>query len=193
MDKNFLRQRIVTFRQELQPTLRDEKHRLILQHLVSLPEVQAAKEIMVYLDYRGEVATADILRWGWAAGKTMAVPVTLKPERKLVPVAIHTFDDLQIGAYGIREPRLGKEVPAEHLDLVLVPGVAFDRHGWRLGYGGGYYDRFLPRLRPDCLKIGLAYDLQIVQQVPFEEHDIPLDLLVTETEVIDCKERRSGS
>lgn len=218
MDKNFLRQKIITQRQELEPAVRQEKNKLILGNFVSVPIVQAAKVIMVYLDFRGEVETSGILQWGWDACKVMTAPVTLKQERKLVPVVIHTFDELRIGAYGIREPiaedqdfddrsewegmetgiSSGKKtaesgLSVESLDLVLVPGVAFDRRGGRLGYGGGYYDRFLPRLRSGTITIGLAYDLQLVEQVPTETHDVPLDLLVTETGVIDCRQQRSGA
>lgn len=196
MDKNLLRQMIITQRQELEPAVRQEKNKLILDNFVSVPIVQAAKVIMVYLDFRGEVETSGILQWGWDACKVMTAPVTLKQERKLVPVVIHTFDELRIGAYGIREPIAEDQDfddRSETLDLVLVPGVAFDRRGGRLGYGGGYYDRFLPRLRSGTITIGLAYDLQLVEQVPAETHDVPLDLLVTETGVIDCRQQRSGT
>lgn len=85
------------------------------------------------------------------------------------------------------EVRISGEVPIESLDAVIVPGVAFDHSGGRLGYGGGYYDRFLPKLRPDTVKIGVAYELQLIKQIPVEEHDVHLDRIVTETGIYNCR------
>lgn len=125
----------------------------------------------------------------------MAVPVSKPAERKIIPVRLNSFEELTAGPYGIREPDMHVQLAAGHLnalpdalsvqelDVVIVPGVAFDRKGGRLGYGGGYYDRFLPQLRPNALKIGIAYQLQMVEQLPMETHDIPLDLIVTEKSV----------
>ncbi|WP_018130958.1 5-formyltetrahydrofolate cyclo-ligase [Effusibacillus pohliae] len=189
MDKNELRRRILARRNGLDGAERAKKNEAIFRNLVSIPQVQAAGTFLLYLDFRGEVETARILQWGWQAGKRMAVPVTVPAERKLVPVEIRSFTELEPGAYGIREPKAGGRVPVpvDTIDAVLVPGVAFDRRGGRLGYGGGYYDRFLLLLRSDALKIGLAYELQLVEEVPAEEHDVQLDLLVTENAVVNCR------
>lgn len=103
-------------------------------------------------------------------------------------LGVHLVDhelDLVAGPFGLAQPR--EAAPLAHLfliDVVIVPGVAFDACGARLGYGGGYYDRLLPQLRPDCLRIGLAFDQQILPDVPAEEHDAKVDLIVTPSRVI---------
>lgn len=198
MNKNEIRERILARRNALPPAERSAKNTAVLQNLLSIPQVQNARTIMLYLDFRGEVETDGILRWGWQAGKRMAVPVTVKALRKLIPVELRPFAELQVGTYGIREPKGGTdsrlegrlradEVPVASIDVSIVPGLAFDGKGGRLGYGGGYYDRFLPSLRPDALKIGLAYEFQLVDSVPAEAHDIRMDLIVTESSVRNCK------
>lgn len=196
MDKILLRQQILEKRKAMTATERMEKQDGIVSGLLSLPQMQRAQTVFLYLDFRGEVSTDEILRWGWNQDKTMAIPVTVIEKKRLIPVAIRSFDEVRPGAYGIREPIVSANtekdpescaIPAESIDVVIVPGVAFDPRGGRLGYGGGYYDRFLPKLRTDVVKIGLAFELQVVDQVPVEEHDIHLDFLVTEKRVIDCK------
>ncbi|GAX88789.1 5-formyltetrahydrofolate cyclo-ligase [Effusibacillus lacus] len=197
MDKSLIRQRILERRSAMSGGVRAAKQASIFRNLMTIPQLQTALTVFLYLDFRGEVETDEIFRWGWQTGKRMAVPVTVIQERKLIPVELHSFEDLEIGAYGIREPRIQHSgslveglmehaVPVSSIDVVLVPGVAFDLQGGRLGYGGGYYDRFLPMLRSDAVKIGLAFDLQLVDRLPVEEHDIHLDYVVTESSVIHC-------
>ncbi|BCJ87183.1 5-formyltetrahydrofolate cyclo-ligase [Effusibacillus dendaii] len=195
MDKDGLRRQILHKRLSMSAAERADKQVRILKHLLTVPHLQQAETILLYLDFRGEVETEQIFRWGWNAGKTMAVPVSKPAERKIIPVRLNSFEELTAGPYGIREPDMHVQLAAGHLnalpdalsvqelDVVIVPGVAFDRKGGRLGYGGGYYDRFLPQLRPNALKIGIAYQLQMVEQLPMETHDIPLDLIVTEKSV----------
>jgi 5-formyltetrahydrofolate cyclo-ligase len=120
----------------------------------------------------------------------MAAPATIPSERRLIPIALESFDDLTISSFGVREPKLTEGIPVDSIDVVLLPGVAFDKQGFRLGYGGGYYDRFLPLLSPHTITIGVAYELQLLQQVPTEAHDIPLDLIVTESQILNCRELR---
>jgi 5-formyltetrahydrofolate cyclo-ligase len=91
------------------------------------------------------------------------------------------FDDLTLSKYGLYEPQEEQQrpIPPQEVDLAILPGVAFDLRGYRLGYGGGYFDRFLDSLRPDCPKIALAYDFQVVTQLPVEEHDTKVDIIIT--------------
>jgi 5-formyltetrahydrofolate cyclo-ligase len=190
MDKDTLRRQILADRKILPEAERQAKQQQIFLRLLSVPGVQTAQTILLYLDFRGEVETSEILAWGWQTGKTMAVPLTLKESRRIIPVQIRSHADIQPGSYGIREPKpeIAEKgtLPAPTIDIVIVPGVAFDRRGVRLGYGGGYYDRFLPMLRSDTVKIGLAFELQMVERVPVEEHDVRLNYVVTEQRIIDC-------
>lgn len=182
MDKKALRKELLTKRNELTPEQRVDYGEAILRHLIEMPELQAAKTVLVYLDFRGEVESEPIISWGLAAGKTICAPVTVVEERRLIPVKMTSPTDVAIGAYNIREPILREDfvVNVEEIDAVVLPGVGFDRQGGRLGYGGGYYDRFLPRLRPGVPKIAVAYEVQVLPETPREPHDCVLTALVTE-------------
>jgi 5-formyltetrahydrofolate cyclo-ligase len=204
VEKKALRRRLLEARQALAEAERNEWDARILANLMSLPEVQAARTLLVYLDFKAEVSSRGLIEWAIGEGKTVCAPVTLVEERRLIPVRLRSADDVVSGAYGIREPKLKERlrleeesagfdeamlaenpavVPLAEIDVVILPGVGFDRFGGRLGYGGGYYDRFLPRLRPDAGKIAVAYEMQMLPEVPLEPHDTRLDVVVTEMAV----------
>jgi len=154
----------------------------------NLPVCQSAQSVMVYVGYRSEVRTDALIPRLLEAGKTVYVPWCDEDELRLF--RLETASELTPGAFGILEPpaelredpkRAGQ--PSE-LDIVLVPGLAFDRAGGRLGQGKGYYDRLLSNVSDDCVIVGLAFDIQMVQRVPVEIHDIAIDFVVTELEVI---------
>jgi 5-formyltetrahydrofolate cyclo-ligase len=136
---------------------------------------------MLYVAFRGEVDTYPIAGRLISDGKVVCLPRTDVSGQTITPAF---WDGRQAslvrGAYGILEPSAEVEVfsPLE-IDMVLVPALAFDRSGYRLGYGGGYYDRFLPRCRPDALTAGVGFDWQVLDSVPHEPHDIPLKALIT--------------
>jgi 5-formyltetrahydrofolate cyclo-ligase len=183
--KKQLRISLLAKRSALDPVERQAHDEAILRHLTAMPEVQAAETILLYLDFRGEPSSDAMIRWGLAAGKRICAPKTIVAERRLIPIRITDADDLVIGAYDIREPRdaEGARMEAAEIDAVILPGVGFDRRGGRLGYGGGYYDRFLPQLREGVPKIAVAYEVQVLPEVPLEPHDMQLDALVTEAGV----------
>ncbi|RMF86283.1 MAG: 5-formyltetrahydrofolate cyclo-ligase [Nitrospinota bacterium] len=158
--------------------------------LFSLPEFQQASFLLFYMAIRGEVQTEAMVRSALQLGKQVAVPLVDTQRRGLRISLVTDVDrDLQPGHFGILEPRPDaiREVSPEDVDIALIPGVAFDRSGGRLGRGGGYYDRFLSTLPARVLKIGLAFHLQLVPCVPRYPHDVPVDMLVTEKEVIVCQ------
>jgi 5-formyltetrahydrofolate cyclo-ligase len=140
--------------------------------------------MMIFLSFGSEVNTDYIVEWGWRRGKRILVP-SCKPEtRELIISPITSFDQVAPGYFGIREPKREflKPVSTEEIDLVVVPAVAFDRRGYRVGYGGGYYDRFLTGM--DVPKIGLAFSCQIIPEAPISPYDLPVDGIVTEKEYI---------
>ena len=151
-----------------------------LERLTALPEWQAAYHILLYLALPGEINVemlADV-----PAGKTFYAP-RIAPRRALT---VHAFQPgvtlLETNAKGLREPTSQTpQVAPERLDLVIVPGLLFDEWGNRLGYGGGHYDRFLARLRPDCVTVGVAVGNAVVPTLPTEAHDIAMQLIVTPT------------
>jgi 5-formyltetrahydrofolate cyclo-ligase len=157
----------------------------IVAELMRIEEIRKASTLMVYLSFGSEVRTDDLIRWCWKEGKRICVPFCHVESRELTACRIDGFDELETGHYGIRAPKEGllRPVDGGEIDAILVPAVAFDRRGYRIGYGGGYYDRFLPRV-PRAAKIGVAFVSQIIEEIPVDGHDLPVDLIVTEKEVI---------
>ena len=186
--KKEIRQRILGLRNALPPEMIAAASTEIVRRLTGLPGIRAAATLMVYLSFGSEVDTDALIRWGWAEGKRIAVPLCSPEGCCLTPCLIGDFAELEKGHYGIREPRATCLRPADpgRIDAVLVPAVAFDSRGYRVGYGGGYYDRFLPRI-PRAVRIGVAFAGQVVAAVPAEAHDLPVDLIVTEEGLIPCR------
>lgn len=149
------------------------------------PSLFPAHAVLIYLPMPGELDISPIARKAWRAGKIVAAPRLNRADRSITPVRIRNFDADLVpvqGIRGLREPRLGlEEVPVDNLDLVLVPGLAFDRLGHRLGRGAGYYDRFLPRLSAHTKVVGVCHDHQIIDRVPTEPHDVRVHAILTPT------------
>ncbi|WP_406677004.1 5-formyltetrahydrofolate cyclo-ligase [Moorella sp. ACPs] len=185
--KKQLRQQIIARRDALAKTVREAKSEIIVNKLQGLPAWQQAGTIMSYVSFGSEVATPALIKAALAGGKRVAVPLCVRDGRRLIASEVLAFpDDLQPGTWGILEPRPESLRPLDPklIDLVIVPGVAFDRAGNRLGYGAGYYDRFLATLRPETRTIALAFAEQIVPDVYPEAHDRPVDMVITDTEII---------
>jgi 5-formyltetrahydrofolate cyclo-ligase len=183
--KKEIRKRILQIRDAMPPDEIAEKSNRVADRLIELREVRSASTIMVFLNFGSEVQTDGFISWGWEMQKRIIVPLCRPDEREMMPCIINDFSDLETGHYGIREPRSGSAVvvPLEEIDAVLIPAVAFDRSGRRVGYGGGYYDRFLPRV-PRAARIGVVFACQIVPEVRADQHDVPAQRIVTERGVI---------
>jgi 5-formyltetrahydrofolate cyclo-ligase len=180
-DKREIRKKILALRDGMTPAEIAAKSASIVGWLTGLRELREACTLMVFCSFGSEVRTDDLLRWGWEAGKRIVVPLCRPEERGLTPCLLGSFSELEIGHYGIREPRREyvRPVLREEIDAILVPAVAFDRRGHRVGYGGGFYDRFLPQI-PRAVRIGAAFSCQTVGRVPEDPHDLPVDRIVTE-------------
>lgn len=162
----------------------DDSHRLSAQiqgRLLLLPEYAAAQTIALYHPVKREVETAMIFAAGRSCGKTLCFPRTCGDHLEFV--AVDRLADLAPGRYGIFEPVGGRAVAVAEFDLVVLPGIGFDRRGFRLGYGKGYYDRTLAGRTPRTRLVGLGYRFQIVESLPTHDHDIALDMVVTEDEI----------
>ena len=151
--------------------------------LVAAPYFKRAKHMAIYISQRSEVDTRSLLRRALAMGKKVFVP-SVDPHRKALRFfPIRSLSrDLQKGHYGVLEPKPNLKVPAstKHLDLIVLPGLGFDRRGGRLGRGQGYFDRFLKKVRR-VRKVGLAFDAQILKKIPMTSHDVYLDGVITES------------
>ncbi len=159
----------------------------ISQRLFNLQEFEDARTISIYLHIGSEVRTREILAWCIAQAKRVIIPVTNRMSRRLIFSELTAPEkELEIGNFGILEPKTEflRPVPLEEAEVALVPGIAWDLRGYRLGYGGGYYDRSINSLHNHVLTVGLGYDFQIVREVPTTRYDRPVDKIVTERRVI---------
>jgi len=163
---------------------KDELSGTICEKFVALPAYATARTVMYYVDVRTEVRTRHYLPTALGHGKRIVVPWCLDGELELFH--LENMDELAVGMYKILEPREelrqlpAKQVPIEELDLVMVPGVAFDRRGARMGHGLGYYDKLLEHARPDTPLVALAFECQLFPEIPVQQHDIFMDQIITE-------------
>ncbi len=189
--REIFRKKILMLRDKLSEKDLNEKNREIFRTLLSLREIQQAETIFIYANFRSEVGTEGILHHFLKEGKRVAVPLTQVTQRKLIAVHI-TDPDSQLapGYCRIPEPTeatvKSSVIDPHEIDTVIIPGSVFDDRGGRLGYGGGYYDRFLVDESPRAKRIALAFELQIVPKVAMLEHDQYMDIIVTEKRIIHC-------
>lgn len=184
-----LRKSTLAARDRLSFLDRRDKSCAIYQRLLLLEVIAASETLFVYVDFRSEVETRPLIAELLRQGKRVVVPVTLVKEKRLLPVSIQDLEkDLVLGYCSIPEPRVELRkacvVDGSEIDTILVPGSVFDERGGRLGYGGGYYDRFMAHEAPDARRIGLAFELQVVDRLSLQPHDQLLDLIVTEKRII---------
>lgn len=180
--KSAIRKEILRQRREMTPDTVEAKSAQIVSRLMSLSIVEKPQVIMCYMDFRNEVQTEALIEYLLSLDKNIVLPKVNTETDSLDLFQINGFRDLISGSMGIREPasHLPQVLPTD-VDLILAPGVAFDLKGYRMGYGAGYYDKLLPQIRPDCAVIGLAFDIQVVDELPVEPHDHPMDSILTES------------
>lgn len=165
----------------------------ICETFIAQPEFAAAKTVMVYIDVRTEVKTRQHLPKLLEGDKRIVVPYCIDGELELF--LLESMDELEIGMYKILEPKTelrnvaAKKIAVEELDLVMVPGVAFDARGARMGHGMGYYDKLLEHARPDAPLIALAFECQLFPEIPTDAHDVYMDKIITEERTIQGKGR----
>lgn len=187
--KKQLRKDIIGSRMAQSDNAVAEKSARIAEKVKTLPEFEKAGLVMFYIDFRKEVMTGELIKYALVNGKRVVIPITDTKNIKLIPSELKDFPgDLTPGTWGILEPKEDCVRPVEpsEIDFVIVPGVSFDEKGNRLGYGGGFYDRFLRLTRPDTSFAALAFELQIRDDVCPEEHDYPVHYVVTENRIIKC-------
>ncbi len=184
--KRALRERVIALRDALPAEDRHAAARAIAARLLAQPALAAARTVLLTLPFRSEWDARILVARALATGKTVVLP---RVDRELRILALHSIrdprSDVEPGYRGIPEPRLDcPAVAPEAIEWVLVPGVAFDATGGRLGYGGGFYDRLLPRLPAGVPRVAGALELQIVDHVPAAPHDCRVDAIVTEMRTI---------
>ncbi|NPA54227.1 MAG: 5-formyltetrahydrofolate cyclo-ligase [Aquificae bacterium] len=182
--KNSIREALLQERELYSPT--NEEIENIKKRFFSLPKVKASKYVLLYFPHKKEVNTLPIIDELLKQKKVILLPKV--KDKDILPIQVKNLSTLKSGYAGIKEPE-GNPVSPEIIDVIVIPGIAFDKRGYRLGYGKGFYDRFLKKTKG--LKVGLAYDFQVLDKLPKEEHDVPVDILITPTKTIYIKEEKN--
>jgi len=178
MDKKALRREIGAKKRALSAAEIESRSAILAEKLFSTVQYRDCKSLYAYLSFNQEVRTNPIIQRAWADGKRVAVPKVVGDE--MVFIWIDSFEGLAPqGAFHIMEPIEDGPVAEDETALILMPGLAFDPQGHRVGYGGGYYDRFLEN-EPDHPLVALCYDFQLYDRLEVEAHDVPVDVVITD-------------
>lgn len=180
-NKAAIRKRLREIVAALSETERHQKSITACSLVAASPEFAAARVVMLFLSTPHEIDTASLALKSWQAGKTVVVPKVSWDQRRMLPVEISSLTtSMTTSGPGVREPVAGQPIPVGFIDLVIVPGLGFSSDGHRIGRGMGFYDRFLAQ--PEFLGVscGLAFDEQIVPELPVLDHDMPLSMLASD-------------
>jgi len=184
-----IRKRVLAERDNLDLKTRTNKSEQIRKKLLLLEQIQKSRVVFCYVNFRSEVKTKQLISDLLNRGIMVAVPLTLEAEKKLLPVIISDVEkDLEPGYCTILEPK--KELVTQScvdpgkIDTIILPGSVFDVSGGRMGYGGGFYDRFIAYQAPRAQCVGICYDLQLVEKLILEPHDQEMGCIVTESKLI---------
>lgn len=183
MDKNDLRAVALNKRQEIKNAGFDAA---ITERLIGLSEFKNAETVLCYVSRDDEISTEKIIEYSFKNNKRVGVPFCTDEKGIMTFYSINSFNDLQNGRFGIKEPIVSscKKIDSYDNTVVIVPALCVSRNGFRLGYGGGYYDRFLAD--KSVTSIGLCYNDLIIDNIDINDYDIPLDIIITENELIYC-------
>ncbi len=189
-EKSRLRSEVIRKRDAIPLEVKKAKDRMIRERLSGLGEYRNAGTVMLFASFRTEVDTIPIIRDALMQGKRVVLPKVDSAKKELGLYNIRSVDELIPGFLGIPEPGVveGRKVAPEELELIVMPGVAFDERGGRLGYGGGYYDRLGAGLRHRPPLVAVAYEEQVISEVPVADHDIRVDKIVTDRRVIEVRD-----
>ncbi len=175
--KQELRDKILTILRNQKEEDRLAKSLMIQDKLFEMREFRKSGTVLFYASFDGEVDTFEMMKKAKKIGKKIGLPVVVREKNKIMPTFVEYLDNLQEGVFGIKQPteRDCKPLGVNEIDMVIVPGIAFDKAKNRLGRGGGYYDRFLCTLPSHISTVGLAFDFQMIDHIPQQkEHDFPV-------------------
>ena len=181
--KTVLRKQYKQIRSQLTTSQVTNNSEKIATYLFETAFWKNSSVVMLYLSFQNEVITDRIYKRGWQEGKTMLIPICSPQNGIMTMSKLSAFEQLTHNRYGIRELPDGLQqiVPPETIDLCLIPGIAFDKYGNRLGFGSGYYDRYLAKISPDVPRIALAHSCQLYDGVlPTDQYDLPMHYMLTE-------------
>lgn len=184
MNKSQLRLQLQKKLRSIPEQEKAKKSRLACKKLISTEEFQRSSVIMLFLSLPTEVDTSDAVLYAWQMGKIVVMPKISWQQRHMIPVVITSLEKGFTTEFGVlRNPVTGTPMPFSEIDMVVAPGLGFDRKSNRLGRGGSYYDRFFKNQDLNAIRCGLAFDEQVVDDVPITDSDMPVNMLVTDKEI----------
>ena len=189
--KRDVRRAILEARDAIAPADRERSAAAVTERFLSLPEMAGARTVMAFWSFGSELPTLPLIDALHARGVMVALPRIEDGELK--PRRYEPGDPMTETAFGALEPADGAAIDPAAIDVIITPAVAFDREGARVGYGGGFYDRFFPRTRSDCLRAGVGLEVQLLppgSKLSLGHFDLLIDLIVTDVETIRCRSRR---
>lgn len=189
MDKKSLRKEMLRNRSKIPYETRENYSKLICNSLSELEYYKNADIIMAFISFGSEINTKYIIEHSISLGKKVVIPIMIPETKELLISEIRDFSELELGFYNILTPKeeFIRILNPDTIDLILVPGLIFAKDGYRIGYGGGYYDRFLSNRSNSIKKIAIGFDMQVVDKVPIGKYDIPVDFILTEERFIETK------
>jgi 5-formyltetrahydrofolate cyclo-ligase len=184
--KKAIRQKTLEKRNRIPQEVRSVKNRMIKEKIFSLPEFMSSHTVLFYASFRSEVETSRMIKESIGSGKRVLLPKVDRENRNLRLYEIKDVSELSPGYMGIPEPSLTNDrmMSPEDVDLVVIPGAGYDYSGNRVGYGAGYYDRLLSETKKKFLVVAPAFEEQIVDMIPAEEHDVKVDIIVTDKRIL---------
>lgn len=184
-EKKILRNKILSIRDSLNRNEKEIMDNEIFNKLKNTELYKNARNIFIYISFSNEINTINIIKKALEDKKDVFIPKIYKTNKSMKAIKLNSFDDLKKNSMGILEPiDDSKYIEKENIDLIVVPGVVFDKDCNRIGYGGGYYDRYLKDIAYKNNKVVLAYDLQVIDKIESEEHDIKVDYIITNSKII---------
>jgi len=190
MDKTTLRQEIKKRLLQMSMDDRIAKSKQICQLIIDSDMFRGASTVMTFLSLPHEMDTTPLILNAWQHGKTVAVPKVSWEQRHMIPVELNSMETgLTVEKMGLRSPTNGVPVPFEEIDLIITPGLGFDKHGNRLGRGGAFYDTFFANHKMLAARWGVGFSEQMCDEIPHDATDVPVDAVVTENEIIRCNQQ----
>ncbi len=186
-EKKYIRKLMIERRSKLTSDEVQNKSRRIVERLRGTKQYKNSDIILAYMNTKNEVVTTELIKQAIAEGKTICLPLVFKDKNDMEIYKIESINtDVRIGSYGIYEPipESTTRISDEKIQLILVPGVGFDVRKNRIGYGGGYYDRFIAKLSLEVLKVALAFDFQVLDEIPSDKLDAKMDIIITEKRIL---------
>jgi 5-formyltetrahydrofolate cyclo-ligase len=181
INKNEMRSIMQNLRDALSSEERSIRDSIIRDKFFKSVNYKNAQTIFIYVSCKSEVDTHEIIKKALLDNKSICVPKVISLKEGMEAISIKSFNDLRTGKFGILEPVSSeRKLESSKIDMVVIPGLAFDWEGGRLGYGGGFYDRFLVGIKNEIPKIGLAYSFQIIGEVFMNENDSYINRIITD-------------